>query len=253
MKRVLIRIIVLVSSVVAIGSFAAPMVIANEKGSLELAQRACAQITSVLDSMDSKFSSKDSDGYSYQWDMWTTTYENPEFRSKYLLAGNAFLELSKSDSTNRVEFERYAKILTTPNSNGNTGYNWERSKAGLDSSSLFEPIQFCVGDRLGFSNRDDIYANHFLSNYKPGSAPARDLVEESNNDSGETNGVLTALLIVFGILVLLVIQALYIGKTAERAGRSFRAWAVLGFFFPLISALIVWSFKPVKDRGSNSE
>lgn len=232
---------VITASLTAILFLITPAAHADKAESLRLATSACNYIKSILSTLP------EDQGLGY--DYYTLSYDNPENRSKYLLAGADFLKLSKEDPTNKTEFERYAKILTTENTTGNKGYQWARYKATLDSSSLFEPIEFCVSgsaDALsGSSMRDDEYVEHNLSNYMPGQAAPKVEIEDDISEE-ESSALPPALFIAICVVAALLIQASYIAKVARNAGRSYKAWFVLGFFLPLVSALIVWSFKPEK-------
>jgi hypothetical protein len=101
----------------------------------KLAITACSYIDEVYESKTD---------FSSVHDQIAATFDIPEDKAKYALAGEAFLELSKLDVERSEEFLRYSKVLTIPDPL--SGELWTNSsRSALNSARVSEAWTFCGG------------------------------------------------------------------------------------------------------------
>ncbi len=61
-------------------------------------------------------------------------------------------------------------------------------------------------------------------------------------------------IVMFAALALAIILGTWAGAVAGRKGRSTQLWFILGFLFPVIGLVIIYSLKPVKPaEGGKKE
>lgn len=54
----------------------------------------------------------------------------------------------------------------------------------------------------------------------------------------------------FGLAIIGLLIALFTGSAAEKKGQSFGSWTLIGFFFPVISWIIVAAMAPVTNSNT---
>ena len=198
----------------------------------QLAKQACSYIDDVYNARP---------GFSATHEEIAATFYEPDAKAKYALAAKNFLELSKTDKAHSEEFLRYATDLSTPDPRaaGNR-YGWTDAP---NSSRLSEAWTFC-GGWGGYGGIGDIrpekYSKDTLGIYALGEKAQ----SETSSYNGETFDW-TPIYILGGILLNLL-AAYWIGRTAKRAGRSFAGWFILGLVIAPVAGIIVLTFKPDK-------
>lgn len=192
----------------------------------ELAKKACLALSSTYQKEESR----------------SGDFANPILKEDYLSAGDLFSKLAASESGND---ETWSRLFTLYANNIERWANGAR----YDNSGFKEVAFFC-GTEYGFSTRNypSYIANKkYLEDFI--GIPIK-IEDSSESDFVYQESLDWIPVIYFGVFVLYIVAAYWIARTAQRAGRSFAGWFILGIVIPPIAGIIVLTFKPEKDLSS---